>query len=93
MRYTLRFSARNIGSLGTWSTYTETRMGSTPEEARLALYNEYEHVVVLACTPAEEGTCKYCHARIYRTPENDWVDDSGGDSCDNPTDVHTPSME
>lgn len=42
--YRLTFSARKVGALGIWSTFTETVEADDQEHARRWLYEKYEHI-------------------------------------------------
>lgn len=42
--YKITFSGRKLGAIGLSCQYTAIRKGETPGAARLALYDEYEHI-------------------------------------------------
>lgn len=52
MRYTATFTGRTAGAIGIFHRITTEVSGATPEAARLALYDRYEHIHQLALTPA-----------------------------------------
>lgn len=55
-RYRITFYGRTVGAIGIDYEITDTREGDTPEAARLALYDKYEHVHVVRYVPIPEGT-------------------------------------
>ena len=50
-RYRITFYGRTIGAIGVDYVITAEREGDTPDAARMALYDKYEHVLVVRCTP------------------------------------------
>lgn len=43
-RWHLKFRARRVGALGVWNTFYAEREGETLDDAKLALYDEFEHI-------------------------------------------------
>ena len=57
MEYRCTFVGRKLGALGVCETVFETVDADSPEEARLKLYENYEHISVLTIAhdePTEE---------------------------------------
>lgn len=54
MRYSARFTGRQKGAIGIFYTCSCFVDGDTPEAARLALYDTYEHIQGLSLLPLVE---------------------------------------
>ena len=48
-RYNMRFMARRIGAIGVWCSWDRTIEAESPEDARMKLYEEFEHIHVMWC--------------------------------------------
>lgn len=55
MKFYATFNARNIGAIGITYPNTYTVEADTPEAARLALYEKWEHISHLKLTEIPEG--------------------------------------
>ena len=53
MKYKATFRGREAGAIGIMQDITTTTEGETPEAARLALYDRFEHITGLTLKPVE----------------------------------------
>lgn len=55
-KYTFTFYGRTAGALGISQRLTATRTAESEDAARLALYDEFEHILVLTVDTAPTDT-------------------------------------
>lgn len=53
MRYTAKFTGRQVGAIGIFHKITAEVEAESPDAATLKLYDQYEHISGLTLTPAE----------------------------------------
>ena len=72
MQYQATFTGREVGAIGKFYPITATTQGDNEEQARLNLYDRYEHITGLKlemacyCGYAGVDLCDYCAG--IRTP-------------------------
>ena len=54
MLYKADFFGRKLGAIGSFYAITTETHGANEEEAKLSLYDRYEHVLKLKLTPIEQ---------------------------------------
>lgn len=53
MRYRATFTGRKVGAIGVFYSISTEVEGSTPEQARLNLYERFDHIRDLTLTPVD----------------------------------------
>lgn len=55
MRYRAEFNGRRVGAIGIMYDINTTCQGDNHEQAKLDLYNQFEHITKLKLTPMVDG--------------------------------------
>jgi hypothetical protein len=53
-RFTMRFSGRRIGSIGTMRTFVASHVAENRDDAALMLYDKFEHITSVVITSVDD---------------------------------------
>jgi hypothetical protein len=64
MKYLAKFVGRKVNAIGVWQVFTDYVMADNEEQARIRLYDHYEHMSQLTLEPrGEMPICGPCNLK------------------------------